>query len=340
MKARARRRLGAVALLALVAALVGLPHAASQDRGPVVTSLTLFAGTPGGLWRSTNWGGRWERVTGAPGGVTLADVGAVRGVLPLGRKVYVAADAGLFLSEDFGVTWQKLGLDVPVRYVLPSRYPQADPTIFAGTADGLLKSTDAGKTFSPTVLRGTPVTRIEWPGPALVVTTGHGVLVSPDGGASFTAGMGLPEGAPEALALSSFFARDPVLFTAVGRDGVFRSADGGRTWTPAGLAGKAVRDLVWLGPILHAATDQGLFRSDDGGQRWVAGLGLSARPATRLIFPLAPDSGLEAFLATEDGIAHTADGGAHWKAAGAPEDRVLCLATFPPPDRGPMRKRG
>jgi hypothetical protein len=35
---------------------------------------------------------------------------------------------------------------------------------------------------------------------------------------------------------------------------------------------------------------------------------------------------------------HTADGGAHWKAAGAPEDRVLRLATFPPPDRGKMRK--
>ena len=34
--------------------------------------------------------------------------------------------------------------------------------------------------------------------------------------------------------------------------------------------------------------------------------GLAARPATHLIFPLAPDSGLEAFLATDDGIVHTA----------------------------------
>ena len=138
--------------------------------------------------------------------------------------------------------------------------------------------------------------------------------------------------------MSSFFARDPVLFTAVGGAGVFRSADGGQTWAPAGLEGRRVRDLVWLGPILFAATDQGLLRSDDGGKKWTAVPGLAARPATQIIFPLAPDSGLEAFLATEEGIVHTADGGAHWKAAGTPEDEVLCLATFPPWLRGEMRK--
>ena len=182
------------------------------------------------------------------------------------------------------------------------------------------------------------MTHIEWPGPALIVTTGSGVLVSEDGALSFTSGTGLPEGTPHGLAVSSFFAKDPVLFTAVGSAGVFRSADGGRTWSPAGLDGNSVRDIVWLGPILFAATDEGLFRSDDAGKKWVLAASLAARPAIQILFPLSPDSGLEAFLANEDGILHTADGGAHWKAVGAPEDRVLRLATFPPPDRGKMRK--
>lgn len=332
---RTRAAAPATAFVVLVAGALGL---FSQEGGPVVTTLTLFAGTASGLWRSTNWGAKWERVTGRSEGVSLADSGAVHGILPIGRQVYLAAEAGLFFSEDFGQTWKKLGLDAAVYHVLPSRYTNADPTVFAGTADGLYKSGDAGKTFAPTVLRGTPVTRMEWPGPALIVTTGHGVLVSQDGALSFTSGTGLPDGAPHGLAVSSFFARDPVLFTAVGSAGVFRSADGGRSWKPAGLEGQSVRDLVWLGPILYAATDQGLFRSDDAGQKWVPATGLAARPAAQLIFPLAPDSGLEAFLATDDGIVHTADGGAHWKAAGAPEDRVLCLATFPPLDRGKMRK--
>jgi photosystem II stability/assembly factor-like uncharacterized protein len=333
------RTRAAAAVTTAVVGLLSLTAGWSQQEGSqVVTSLTLFAGTPSGLWRTTNWGGKWERVIGKSEGVSLAEVGIVRDILPIGRQVYVAAETGLYFSEDFGQTWKKLGLDVPVYTVLPSRYTNADPTVFVGTADGLYKSADAGKTFAPTVLRGTPVTRIEWPGPALIVTTGGGVLVSGDGALSFTSGTGLPAGTPHGLAVSSFFAKDPVLFTAVGSAGVFRSADGGSTWNSAGLDGKSVRDLVWLGPILYAATDEGLYRSDDVGQKWVLAVGLAARPATQILFPLAPDSGLEAFLANEDGIVHTADGGAHWKAAGAPEDRVLRLATFPPPDRGKMRK--
>jgi len=333
-----KTRATAAATTAVVTLLFLSPGWSQQEGSQVVTSLTLFAGTPSGLWRSTNWGGKWERVVGKPEGVSLAEVGTVRGILPIGRQVYVAAETGLYFSEDFGQTWKKLGLDVPVYTVLPSRYTNADPTVFVGTADGLYKSADAGKTFAPTVLRATPVTRIEWPGPALIVTTGSGVLVSEDGAMSFRSGIGLPEGTPHGLAVSSFFAKDPVLFTGVGSAGVFRSADGGRTWSPAGLEGQSVRDLVWLGPILYAATDEGLYRSDDVGKKWVLAVGLAARPATQILFPLAPDSGLEAFLANEDGIVHTSDGGAHWKAAGAPEDRVLRLATFPPPDRGKMRK--
>ena len=332
-----RTRAAAAATIAAVGLLSLSAGWSQQEGGQVVTSLTLFAGTPSGLWRSTNWGGKWERVVGKAEGVSLAEVGIVRGILPIGRQVYVAAETGLYFSEDFGQTWKKLGLDVPVYTVLPSRYTNADPTVFVGTADGLYKSADAGKTFAPTVLRGTPVTRIEWPGPALIVTTGSGVLVSEDGAMSFRSGTGLPDGTPHGLAVSSFFAKDPVLFTGVGSAGVFRSADGGRTWSPAGLEGQSVRDLVWLGPILYAATDEGLYRSDDVGKKWVLAVGLGARPAIQILFPLAPDSGLEAFLANEDGIVHTADGGAHWKAAGAPEDRVLRLATFPPPDRGKMR---
>jgi len=334
MRARA-----AVAAMLALGSLIGSAAAWTQESGgQVVTSLTLFAGTPSGLWWSKNWGGKWERVVGRSEGVSLAEVGTVRGILPTGRQVYLAAETGLYLSEDFGQTWKKLGLDVPVYTVLPSRYTNADPTVFVGTADGLYKSPDAGKTFAPTVLRGTPVTRIEWPGPALIVTTGSGVLVSQDGALSFRSGTGLPEGTPHGLAVSGFFAKDPVLFTAVGSAGVFRSADGGQTWNPAGLEGRTVRDIVWLGPILFAAADEGLFRSDDAGQKWVLASGLAARPASQILFPLAPDSGLEAFVATEDGIVHTVDGGAHWKPAGAPEDRVLRLATFPPPDRGKMRK--
>jgi photosystem II stability/assembly factor-like uncharacterized protein len=158
-------------------------------------------------------------------------------------------------------------------------------------------------------------------------------MVSSDAAATFRGpGAGMPVAEVRALALSSFFAVDPVIFAGVGDRGVFRSSDAGATWTAAGLDGKTVRDLVWLGPLLYAATDQGLFRSENAGRAWSPlGEGLNGRAVLRLLFPLAPASGAEAFAGTDKGIFRTTDGGLNWTRAGLSEERILCLATFPPP---------
>ena len=91
------------------------PTAHAQLSGPVVTTLTLFAGTETGLWRSTDWGDRWERVDGAGGAVDGVKIafGGVRSILALGPRVYVGADAGLFISDDFGQTWKRSALTCP-----------------------------------------------------------------------------------------------------------------------------------------------------------------------------------------------------------------------------------
>jgi photosystem II stability/assembly factor-like uncharacterized protein len=299
----------------------------------VVTSLTLFAGTAAGLWRSRDWGGRWERVEGRVTGVKLDSLGAARTIMPLGPPVYVGGDGGLFYSEDFGETWERRAEGVAALSLVTSRYPQADPTVFLGTAGGLLKSEDAGRTFKPTTLTGTAVFRLEWPGPALVVATGRGVLISSDSGKTFTGpGKGLPSGDVLGLALSSFFAMDPVLFAGLAGPGVYRSSDGGTTWTPSGLEGHTVSDLLWLGPFLYAASDQGVFRSEDAGKTWTSlTKGLPGVAARRLLFPLAPAAGAEAFVGTDSGIYRTPDAGLHWQPAGLEGEAILALATFPPP---------
>jgi photosystem II stability/assembly factor-like uncharacterized protein len=292
---------------------------------PIVTSLTLFAGSPAGLWRSRDWGGTWQ---------LARKESPVHTVLPLGTAVFVGTDSGLLVSYDFGESWSDVALDAAVLSIVPSRYLLSDPKVFAGTTKGLLKSEDGGKTFRPTKLEGTAVFRLEWPGPTLVLATGRGVLVSPDAGLTFDGpGEGLPPGEARAMALSSFFAVDPVLFAGIGGHGVFRSSDGGRSWAPAGLTGHTVNDLVWLGPVLYAATDQGLFQTTDIGKTWTPlGQGIAGRVAQRLLFPLAPGSGAEAFLATDDGVYRTPDGGLNWQKSGLAGERVLILATFPPPD--------
>jgi photosystem II stability/assembly factor-like uncharacterized protein len=325
-------------LAALLAALVA-STAAAQAPSPApplapafVTSLSLFAGTGEGLWRSLDWGRTWELVRGKSSGVPLEKLGAARAILPLGPQVFVAGAGGFFMSSDFGETWQQRGPVIDASALLISRYPQSDPTVFLGTATGLQKSVDAGQTYRPTGLGETPVYRLEWPGPALVAATGDGVRISLDGGATFS-GSSLPAegGAVRALALSSFFAVDPVLFAAAASGGVFRSGDGALTWTPAGLSGENVFDLVWLGPFLYAAGERGFYRSEDAGKSWKRLSDSPGRPS-RLLFPLAPAAGLEAFLATDRGVFRTGDAGEHWQPAGLVGKEVFLVATFPQPE--------
>ncbi len=306
----------------------------SRDVPPpgVVTSLTLFAGAPSGLWRTRDWGRNWERVEGALPARRLDGLGAARAIVPLGPQDWVGGGGGLFVSTDFGETWELRSATSGIVSLLFSRWPQSDPTAFAGTSSGLLKSEDLGRTFKPTPLTGTLVSRMEWPGPALVLATGRGVLVSVDGVQTVSgAGEGMPSGDVRALVLSSFFAVDPVMFAAPATGGVFRSGDGGKTWTRAGLERETVGDLVWLGPFLYAAAEGGLFRSEDAGRTWTRLGSYEGRPA-RLLFPLAPAAGLEAFVATDRGIYRTTDGGHRFQASGLAGEDVLTIATFPPPE--------
>jgi photosystem II stability/assembly factor-like uncharacterized protein len=326
-----RARSAALAGLAALAAVA--PVAPQQPAGgPLVTSLTLFAGTAEGLWRSTDWSRSWQRVEGSTlSGVRLEALGAARSLVLLPPQVWVAGD-GVFVSDDFGERWAQRGRTHGIAVLLPSRWPKSDATVFAGTGFGLLRSRDAGFTFEATALSDAAVHRIEWPGPALVVACDRGVLVSTDEGARFAGpGSGLPPGPVRALALSSFFAADPVMLAAPASGGVYRSSDGGATWTSAGLAGESVGDLVWLGPFLYAAGDGGFHRSEDVGKSWRRLSASPGRPA-RLLFPLAPAAGLEAFLATDQGLFRTPDAGEHWEPAGFAGQPVLAVATFPPPE--------
>lgn len=342
------------AALVAAAILAGPSSAQTPSReASAITSLTIFAGTAQGLYRSRDWGTSFERVLGRGAGASLDRVGAVRCLLPVGPQVVLGADSGVYYSADFGETWKRVSESGPCTALLGSRYPLADRTLFLGTPDGLLRSPleiyapeDAARTFMPTPVKAGRVTRIEWPGPQLFVATSGGLFISSD--ALVTAARvgtdpaaPLPDGEVTALVVSAFFAIDPALVVAVGAEGLFRSADGGRRWSQAGLHGRRVYDLVWLGPFLYASTDAGLFRTEDLGRNWTPlAEGLKDREARRLLFPLAPASGAEAFLGTDRGIYWTGDGGLNWRALGGllADREILALATFPAAD--PVRKRG
>jgi photosystem II stability/assembly factor-like uncharacterized protein len=137
-------------------------------------------------------------------------------------------------------TWKSLGPpggDVRALAGDPARPSR----IFLGTADGhIFGSEDSGAHWS---LLGRASSRLD-----AVITA---IVVDPrDGNVLY----------------ASSWTRD----TAVG-GGVFRSADGGRTWSAAGLAGQAVRALA-MAPsdpnVLVAGTLDGVYRSLDASKTW------------------------------------------------------------------------
>jgi photosystem II stability/assembly factor-like uncharacterized protein len=332
-----KRLRGWFALLLLFVAPLAAAQPANQDKlaaqrlTPVLINLTLLAGGPSGLWRSTDWGVTWKKAEKTEEkGEDPATIVGVSAILPIGPAVYVASESGAFASDDFGQTWTRWPLEAQPLSLLPSRYPLADLTVFVGTPEGLLVSPDLGRTFKPTRLRGLAVEKMQWPGPALVVGTSAGVAISRDEGETWAPpGVGLPPGPVGALALSSYYANDPLLFAGVASRGVQGSRDGGATWSSAGLDGKRVIELVWLGPFLYALTDQGLFRSQDVAESWSAiGKGLEGKPQA-LLFPLAPANGAEVFVATSRGVFRSLDGAESFVPIAVLEDDFSVLATFP-----------
>jgi hypothetical protein len=199
----------------------------------------------------------------------------------------------------------------------------ADPnTLFAGTGSsssfasdgspgfGVARSTDGGATWTvlaASTLAGRRInsivpTPLEGGNVVLAATqfdvvVGGGVFRSTDMGSSFTrlsgdGSSGLPDAAVSSLVAdpgnpSRFYAAVPTFFPSTGTEGIYRSDDGGVTWTSmsTGLTGLdtsrrillSVHNNSRLGTnaiyAMIIATNghlQDVFRSDNGGVTWIA----------------------------------------------------------------------
>ncbi len=120
-------------------------------------------------------------------------------------------------------------------------------------------------------------------------------------------------GTVSTLAIS---AADPSVLYAGTSQGVFRSADAGENWWPAGLADQDVNVLVAdpdAPSVVYAGTDEdGIFRTADLGGTWTrASETLAGKKVTALV--MAPDSPETLYAGTDgDGILKTTDAGQTW----------------------------
>jgi photosystem II stability/assembly factor-like uncharacterized protein len=105
--------------------------------------LVLFAGTQSGLFRSSDGGSSWERLTAS--GIAGVPVQAIYAPPRGASRLAVRTAGGLFVSEDAGRNWRPAPLPGNDYYVYDIALPaDRDDPILAATSRGLLQSLDGG----------------------------------------------------------------------------------------------------------------------------------------------------------------------------------------------------
>jgi photosystem II stability/assembly factor-like uncharacterized protein len=166
--------------------VVGQGNVDVEVRAAAGSDGVLYAGTPSGLFRSTDGGAQWAPLTDLPPGTPVNDL-ALRD-----EAVLVASEFGVWRSADRGITFvpvlqpgSPLGLLVRAVAFDEGRPQRA----FAGTVEGLYRSDDGGESWrrlEPDGLLSREVTDVAAPAWGLVVSTVGGVFVSTNGGETFS----------------------------------------------------------------------------------------------------------------------------------------------------------
>ena len=238
-----------------------------------------FAAASGGVYRTVNNGWTWTRRSAGlpPGGVsamamTTDGLRAVSGL-------------ALYRSADQGLSWSLVNASLPLRWV---NEISADGARLYAAGDQLLRSDDLGATWQK-VFDGQVTSVSAAGGRVLAVSAialpfiGTSALIeaSADGGVTW-----IETRLQDALVNQVRFdpARDGVAWAAAS-NGVLRSLDAGRTWSPIDL-GRTITGLAFLPEdpryLFAAAADSSVWRIDKDS-------GTSAQYAPRIAF-LTPAS--------------------------------------------------
>ena len=239
-----------------------------------VTPSTLYAGTDGALYRSTDRGANWTAVnTGSVGEVVYSVV--IDPATP--STVYAGISPGVYRSTDRGEHWTVLNTGLTDRSVnLLAIDPVTPSTLYAATFYSLYRSTDRGDHWSE--VRNGLTDNDVWSlaidprtPSTLYAGTRSGVYRSTDRGDNWTpVNNGLTELNVYSLAIDP---ETPSSLFAGTRTALFRSTDQGNQWTF--VTGLPINVDVSSLAIDHSTpsnvylgTSRGAYRSTDGGFTW------------------------------------------------------------------------
>jgi photosystem II stability/assembly factor-like uncharacterized protein len=233
-----------------------------------------FGGTGGGVWKTTDGGINWEPITdgsvfgtGSVGAIGLSDSDPNTIYVGMGESPIrgnVSHGDGVYKSTDGGKTWKHIGLE-DTRQISRIRVHPKNPDIVYVAAQGhvwapnqqrgVFRSKDGGKTWEKVLFRSDKAGVSD----LIIDPTNPNVLY---------------------VGLWEVYRKPWILESGGAGGGIFKSTDGGDTWTeltrnpglPRAVVGKigitispANPERVWA---IVEAEDGGVFRSDNGGRTW------------------------------------------------------------------------
>ena len=238
----------------------------------------IYAGTWHLPWKTYNGGRTWQNIK--RGVIDDSDVFSIIVDRTNPSRVYLSACSGIYVSNNDGALFHKVqGIPFSARRTRVLRQDPVNPkVVYAGTTEGLWKTTDAGRSWtrvtSPNVIVNDVLIDARNPARVLLGTDRAGVLASDDGGQTFVASN---RGFAHRQVSSVIADRNhpSTLYAGVVNDkeygGAFVSHDGGAHWQQMsdGLGG---RDVFCLRQVdsgeLFAGTNAGIFRYSAEAQKW------------------------------------------------------------------------
>ena len=259
---------------ASLAEVKNIESIAVDPRNPDV----VYAGTWHLAWKTANGGASWQHIN--KGMIDDSDVFSVIVDATDSSVVYASACSGIYKSESAGDLFHKLqGIPFSARRTrVLKQDPNSPGTVYAGTTEGLWKTTDGGKTWKHATNSEIVVNDVlidpRNSNRVLLATDRSGVLASDNGAQTFTASN---HGYTHRY-VSSILAdqNDPnAILVGVVNDrewgGVFSTRDGGQSWQQksAGLGGRDVFALQQTANGgLIAGTNKGMFLLDRSASQW------------------------------------------------------------------------
>lgn len=233
-----------------------------------------YGATGGGVWKSTDGGINWESVsdnsvfgTGSVGAIAVADSDPNTIYVGMGESPIrgnVSHGDSVYKSNDAGKTWKRIGLEDARQIPRIRVHPKNPDLVYVaalghvwGPNDqrGVFRSKDGGKTWEKILNKGNKAGAID-------------LILDPSNPNILYAGFW------------EVYRKPWTLESGGPGSGIFKSTDGGDTWSeltrntglPKGMVGKvgiavspANSDRIWA---IVEAEDGGVFRSDNGGTTW------------------------------------------------------------------------